>query len=45
MAKAHFTIRHLEKVYGKDDLEQYYRAIVKYNYKKSTGEWQAVEGL
>jgi hypothetical protein len=42
MAKAHFSIRNLEREYGEEELELWYRAIVKYNYNSKEKKWQAV---
>lgn len=39
MAKAHFSIRTLERKYGEDEVEQLYKKIVKYNYKHNSKEW------
>ncbi len=40
MAEAHFTIRHLEREYGSQEVEQRYSDIVKYNRKQNTKKWQ-----
>lgn len=42
MANAHFAIRSLERVYGDDELELWYRAVVKYNHKNNKKQWQVI---
>jgi len=44
MAKAHFIIRCLERKYGEEEVEGWYKDIVKYNQKKNIKKWQAIEG-
>jgi len=45
MAKAHFSIRNLERKYGVEELEEWYKAVVRYNYTKKTKKWQVVKVL
>lgn len=43
MAKAHFSIRALERKYGDRVVENVYKDIVNYNRKKNTKSWVAME--
>ena len=43
MAKAHFSIRSLERKYGNKIVEDLYRDIVKYNSKQKTKHWVVTE--
>ncbi|MFK5949564.1 MAG: EcsC family protein [Methylococcales bacterium] len=45
MAKAHFAIRNLERSYGEQEVERWYKAIVKYNYKSPSKQWQVITSL
>lgn len=43
MAKAHFSIRVLERKYGESTVQRFYNDIVKYNARKNAKNWVAVE--
>lgn len=43
MAKAHFSIRVLERKYGESTVQGFYNDIVKYNARKNAKNWVAVE--
>ncbi len=43
MARAHFSIRSLERKYGEDVVESLYKEIVNYNVKQSSKDWVARE--
>jgi hypothetical protein len=40
MARAHFSIRSLERIYGNRVVERLYKDIVEYNRKRKAKEWQ-----
>lgn len=42
MAKAHFTVRRLERIYGKDVVQQAYSNIVEWNSRQAHKKWLAV---
>jgi len=43
MAKAHFAIRKLEREYGCEEVERWYKGIVKYNCKQQAKKWKVAE--
>ncbi len=45
MAKAHFTVRRLERIYGKSSVEEMYRFIVRENMRQQRKKWKVGDTL